>query len=240
VTNWIRCKLIGTPEIFDSSWVNKDVDFNRILPIPELVKDFEPDNDMKRWVKIKKALINWELLETEIKDPLSNIPLKTKQLEAVMARNLLLGDRRPIHFDEKETAEYLRCQKCHDMYEVFSCSDWRRRYWGTRSNGLNAQVFSCDNSFEIKFDTATTPPLGIVNQIAMTRTGAFEFCWADENLGYNSGRIKVVRPQGERLDDVVIFQDGIKEAYEMGFKLWPEHKANFQWVNNQYVFVEEE
>ncbi len=194
------------------------LDFNRIIPMPETL-NIECGSRTDRGLKAYKDFVYvYTFAGTEEKD-LLNIPKEKEEI--------FLKTRPDIKHDEWELgkAAFQNEQK----YGAATWYDWARRSWGTKWSAYNAEIVE-DNT--IMFNTAWSRAIPVIQKLAENFPDIqFEYCWADEDLGVNTGTAEF--EDGEIIHDE-FFDAQSKEAYELAADLW-----NIDLSEEGYIFDEE-
>jgi len=113
--------------------------------------------------------------------------------------------------------------------------DWANDNWGTKWNAYSTRVE--DDS--IYFDTAWSGVPDLICKLSLKFPDlGFEYSWADEDTGSNTGRMKIYN--GEIVEDTSP-ENSSKEAYELAFEL-TDAKKYYAWNEEagQYEYVEDE
>ena len=123
-----------------------------------------------------------------------------------------------------------------DNYEKYG----RIKNWGTLWNAQDALIHFRDKT-NIYFSTKWNAPLPVIDALSKQYPGlTFDFEFADEDIGYNTGKITV--KNGEIIKGG-IFDDGSKEAYEIYFSLCggkDKYRFNAKTGTYEYIGNEEE
>lgn len=111
--------------------------------------------------------------------------------------------------------------------------EWSHKYWGTKWNAYNTNR----EGDTITFDTAWNgvPSLMVALSAKFPKVELI-YSYADEDTGYNCGRIKITEGQ-------IVTEDypdgGSNEAYELAFELRPECSQYYEFVDGKYRYKEE-
>ena len=93
--------------------------------------------------------------------------------------------------------------------------EWAINAWGTKWSAYQAEIVE-DNT--IIFNTAWSRTMPVIQKLAKNFPDIkFEYCWADEDLGINTGTAEF--ENGEIIHDE-FFEPQSKEAYELAAELW--------------------
>lgn len=180
------------------------LNFNRIIPMPESL-NIECGSRTDRGLKAYKDFVYvYTFAGTEEKD-LMNIP---KEKEAAFLRV-----RQDIRRDEWELGK--AAFQNERKYGAPTWYEWARQSWGTKWSAYNAEIVE-DNT--IMFNTAWSRAMPVIQKLAENFPDIhFEYCWADEDLGVNTGMAEF--EGGEIIHDE-FFEAQSKEAYELAADLW--------------------
>lgn len=180
------------------------LDFNKIIPMPESL-NIECGSRTDRGLKAYKDFVYvYTFAGTEEKD-LLNIP---KEKEAAFLRV-----RQDIRRDEWELGR--TAFQNEQKYGAPTWYQWAVAAWGTKWSAYNAEIVE-DNT--IIFNTAWSRAMPVIQKLAENFPDIrFEYCWADEDLGINTGRVEL--ENGEIIHDE-FFEPQSKEAYELAAELW--------------------
>ncbi len=180
------------------------LDFNKIIPMPESL-NIECGSRTDRGLKAYKDFVYvYTFAGTEEKD-LLNIP---KEKEAAFLRA-----RQDIRRDEWELGR--TAFQNEQKYGVPTWLEWARQSWGTKWSAYNAKIVE-DNT--IIFNTAWSRAMPVIQKLAENFPDVkFEYFWADEDLGVNTGTAEF--ENGEIIHDE-FFDPQSKEAYELAAEMW--------------------
>lgn len=119
---------------------------------------------------------------------------------------------------------------CDDWY------DWRIKYWGTKWNSSN--TFISDDYSEILFDSAWTPAIPVIKELARLYPSlSIIHEWAEEQTGWYSG--KYTYRNGE-LFEAIDYDEFSKEAYELSFELWGnDEQYKYDPKLDNYVYIDD-
>ena len=194
------------------------LDFNRIIPMPESL-NIEAGSRTEKGLKAYKDFVYvYTFAGTEQKD-LLNIP---KEKEEIFLRT-----RQDIRRDEWELGK--AAFRNERKYGAATWYEWARQSWGTKWSAYNAEIGK-DNT--IMFNTAWSRAMPVIQKLAENFPDLkFEYCWADEDLGVNTGMIEF--ENGEVTFDE-FYNAHSRDAYELAANLW---KLGLE--DEGYVFNEE-
>lgn len=180
------------------------LDFNRIIPMPETL-NIECGSRTDRGLKAYKDFVYiYTFAGTEEKDLLS-IPKEKEEI--------FLKERPDIQRDEWELGR--TAFQNEQKYGAPTWYQWAKNAWGTKWSAYNAEIAE-DNT--IIFNTAWSRAMSVIRKLAENFPDIkFEYCWADEDLGVNTGMAEF--ENGEIMHDE-FFEPQSKEAYELAAELW--------------------
>lgn len=109
---------------------------------------------------------------------------------------------------------------------------WSIENWGTKWNSYSCERLSC-NVFQ--FETAWSNVAELLARMTKNNVEIF-YEWADEDTGYNCG-YAFLRNGTASIHEL---EGGTREAFELAFKLHPDHKEYYELVGGKYQSKEEE
>ncbi len=194
------------------------LDFNRIIPMPESL-NIEAGSRTEKGLKAYKDFIYvYTFAGTEQKN-LLNIPKEKEEI--------FLRARQDIRRDEWELGKAAFQNK--QKYGAATWYEWARSNWGTKWSAYNAEIGE-DNT--ITFNTAWSRAMPVIQKLAENFPDLkFEYCWADEDLGVNTGMAEF--ENGEVTFDE-FYNAHSRGAYELAAELW-----NLDLEEEGYVFNDE-
>jgi hypothetical protein len=223
---------------------DKTVDFNKIIPMPEILRAENSTPSLVELAKIALGVVKvHELLSTFRSAPngegrvklfkegnygeLSNI-LETSNILRMLAEGPMAKDLSNEDFDL-----FVKYMRAYRQTKTFSWYDWAIENWGTKWNAYSSERKS---AIEVWFQTAWSMPLPVVNKLSlMFPENTFRLSWADEDTGSNAGDIII--QNGKCNKDA--FPNGSIEAFEIAFELTPDRKQYYELKNGTYEYVEE-
>ena len=157
---------------------------------------------------------------------------------AIMRRKGCFGrsyEETKAEFDERESEEKKKYRKLARQYrdniKKYGCKtwfDWCMDYWGTKWNAFN-QNQPAPN--EIWFDTAWSCVIRLVYKLSqMYPDAVFDYTYADENTGYNSGIFILRNGKGQ----MCVPDGGTREAYEIAFEMRPDRRSDYHFDGETY------
>lgn len=179
-------------------------DFNKVLPMPESL-NIEAGSRTDNGLKAYKDFITAYTMDGTEKKDLLNIP-KEKE-------DAFLRARQDIRRDEWELGR--TAFQNEQKYGAPTWYEWAINAWGTKWSAYQAEIVE-DNT--IIFNTAWSRTMPVIQKLAKNFPDIkFEYCWADEDLGINTGTAEF--ENGEIIHDE-FFEPQSKEAYELAAELW--------------------
>lgn len=160
---------------------NGDFDFNKVLPMPEELKDtiaggiieeciayhlYNTMTRMRAEDEIKRLALH---LYVEKRSLLSTQEVKDALLERIGNNPRMYATEFDNPSKESHTPEEIG-KHYYDLYNKFGCCDWYQwanKYWGTKWNANDTKINENTKSVSsITFDTAWCHPYGVYEQIA--------------------------------------------------------------------------
>lgn len=197
-------------------------DFNRIVPIPLLLEETVSGSDSYHFEQLYKQKMTYrEMLNHppcySTKDETGNTvyaPTETSKAE----------------WPSKLRKYYLCCK----LYGYTTWYEWRIDNWGCKWNASQFELI--DDGSWCRFETPWAHPFPLIKALSKAYPDAvINACFADENIGCNSGRYII--QNGEYLvpDDV---EELSREAYEIAFELWG-CSDDYRWDDKEcsYIFI---
>lgn len=177
----------------------RTLDFNKIIPMPDSLNIEAGSQENEALDALMEAIKSYRATRTPIIGR-SNEPFGMEP-------------------DPKKLAELgLRYAGNVIRHGMSTWYDWRRRFWGTKWNAMN---FKTEDADTVRFDTAWTPPLPVIEKLAEMFPGKeIELTWADEGIGSNTGHL-VIGENGEEVE-FVEYEDNSQQAYEACVLCWQD------------------
>lgn len=114
-------------------------------------------------------------------------------------------------------------------------STWNRKNWGTKWNGYEYQTEMFGTYL---FDTAWNGVPELMLELSKQNPEIeFEYTYADEDSGHNVGKFTL--KNGEVLKGFEP-DGGTQEAYEIYFELNPDSKKDYELIDGNYEYVDED
>ena len=213
------------------------IDFNKIIPMPESLA-IEAGSRTDRGLKAYKDFIEVYTLAGTRKDlDLLDVPLESEKA--------FLDARTDIKPDEWELGKqaFQNIQK----YGHSTWYHWCIHNWGTK---WNAYGYDTDTNYKMGdnlwFQTAWSAPHPILEKLSdMYPDLRFEHEWADEDIGYNCGRlvyfnggyVEEYLPEGEEATAFAMNVWGYEPA-EQGLALNKTGTEYISTINGEYELIE--
>ena len=134
------------------------------------------------------------------------------------------------------------CDEYNDIPSQYAVKDspnwwmtWNIKNWGTKWNSYSHRK---EEYGTFLFETAWSGVPALMLELSKQNPDIeFEYSYADEDSGYNTGKFKF--KNGAALYE---FQPegGSKEAYDLYFELNPEDRKNYQFIDDEYKYVDHE
>lgn len=208
----------GMPDSFepniDPEWT-RFPDLNKIIPMPESLAIEVCSNVL---TAAERAV---------------NYPLNKNQLIASLEKVNRENATSILDFNDNDLKLYNICIDNFKNYGHMYWHTWSIANWGTKWN-----VFSCEKKEEniFEFETAWKNIITMIDKIAEDyKDIKIEYEWADEDTGYNCGT--AIFQNGN--STVKIPEGGSKEAYEISFKLRPDRAENYELIDGNYKYKDD-
>lgn len=191
------------------------IDFNKIVPIPESLNcEDSSTGDMGMQYLL-----------------LGDSSFRTSERNQIKERLEQLG-----YFDEAIALgkTYLKniAETGHKTWY-----DWSIDNWGTKWNAMRASVKTQEAETCIEFETAWGGATQLMEKLSARFPDIpFTYKYADEDTGSNCGYGTIV----DGLASMTYPEQQSRDAYELAFKLWPEHAEYYELKDGNYVSKEEE
>jgi hypothetical protein len=184
--NHVKNHLIAGDNVLDAIKHPTDpervMDFNRIIPMPEGLKNITSDTGAKQLAKSLSVVLKLDWLDSvkNIED-LASLPPANRVL-----RDLSLLEIK--HYEYKPAFDNLMQVTRNIMYSGYATwYEFATLNWGTKWNAYRWGIVEGG----ISFDTAWSPPVPVIEKLAteMFPYEYIEHLWADEDIGSNYGRM---------------------------------------------------
>ena len=224
-----------------------DVDFNKIIPMPEdlNIESGSVTHDCaKLYVNAMlegcDAYKKYAALYVQAfgKDLAMSEDEQRKTMEYVMLHKDY--EKNCPMFQTKADA-YAYGKKALDNYANYGAKDWynwRRKHWGTKWNAHDT-ILNDPSEANVYFHTAWSAPIPFLDALSKKYPElTFDFEFADEDMGSNTGKMTVknglITKGGFQKDDS-------KKAYETYFALWGgEDEYRYNAKKGTYELIDNE
>lgn len=250
--NWVKNRLIiRGPQYkdvihqittFDNEEHKVVLDFNKIIPMPESIKNMETSTRVPQYIGL---FLNSIKNTNEFKKYISVIVLNggnyigmneeeyRKRLQDITQEKDWKGNKK--FENEQAVLDYGRMALDNILnYGVADWYDWSIENWGTKWNAHETEIE--DNV--IWFDTAWSPVPDLMLKLSsLFPENYFEYDFSDERICDLCGEFEF--ENGDCTKEM-IFDEGSKEAYEKGFEFWPDSKRYYKFdkKKNTYCYIE--
>lgn len=175
---------------------NGIIDFEKIIPMPEILN--QTNRDHYAWIAASV--------------------IKNKTHGQYLTK---IDKSRIAEFQSMNEEDKAKVHSCLDRYYVagfFDWYDWRIANWGTKWNAYEISTGDNDEAiYNIEFKTAWSMPYEVYIALSnMFPDITFEVEYADEDWGYNCGRVVFLNGEGE----YEFSGAGSKEDVKFACELW--------------------
>ena len=224
-----------------------DVDFNKIIPMPEdlnIISGSMTNDCAKLFINAMlegcDAYTKYAALYVQAfgKDLAMSEIEQINTMKSVMLHKDY--EKNEPMFKSKADV-YAYGKKALDNFAKYGSKDWydwRRKHWGTKWNAHDT-IVNDPSEANVYFHTAWSAPIPVLDTLSKQYPElTFDFEFADEDIGYNTGKMTV--RNGEILEGGFL-DDTSKEAYETYFALWGgEDEYRFNAKTGTYEYIEQE
>lgn len=193
--NHVTNELTASKKVLDSLASNDGpVDFNTVVPMPEAMRDLEPNCAVVDWAKVALGVVKVSTLNAR-GDAVAAFERGDYGAAAdVLHRSnlirMLVQGPFPKDFAEKEFNDLLRCMRCLKETGYAYWYDWSPEKWGTKWNAYEAKRVSDD---KVTFQTAWSMPSKWLESLSKKfPKNRIRMRWADEDFGNNVGDVTVL------------------------------------------------
>ncbi len=200
----------------------REVDFNRVIPMPADMRGFEPHLGV---ISRAKSLLG---IHDEPRDGASyDINEITKRLSATTAIKALWS---PVKAED--IPDIFRAAQLYQDYGFLYWYDWTCENWGTK---WNASQHDVSDARKIEFQTAWSAPMPVISKLSEAHPKTpITITYADEDLGSNLGVVTL--KAGVVIATVTPETDMEKRRF--AFELWhPGSDPKDYEMNDQYEYV---
>jgi hypothetical protein len=230
--NYIQNKLVvknESSEMIDKfiefvSSEETDFDFNKITPMPEILRDTIEGSDtytgLYYYLKKKNLLEEYpQLIDKVFTSAFDNIEKKTC---SELNRLYEIGEH---HFNAYKETGYVSWYK------------WCLENWGTKWDAMNAMVYSQNNSAIFFFQTAWDGVPMLIDKLhELFPNLKFEYMYADEDFTCNCG-VGFTNENGEF--EFRVIEDASDEAFQTYIECWNEDEDDFVKHNGYWTRKDE-
>lgn len=247
--NWVRNKLkiignnykeiINNITTYKNGSIGLQLDFEKIIPMPECIKNTEASSMSHKCMElfinsIKRTPDFQKYIAVLVANKSKYVSLSKKQQEEIF--NHLLDCYERFKTREDVLAYGKQCFDNLINYGVVDWYEWSIKNWGTKWNASETEI----NDNEIIFETPWDPVPDIIKKLSKDYPNVrFECSYADEQVCVYCGEMAF--ENGECLN-IKRYETGSKEAFEIGFELWPyskkfykydKERGSYRYIQNQ-------
>ena len=220
--------------------------FNTIIPEPDSISNTEDgtDNYLKLFVILsEKNVLSLEETMLNIK---RNIYYEETDYKNVINHNIAEHIQSDFYkfskivseMNEKEIDSLYDEGKAYvenlKEYGAMNWYDWRVKYWGTKWDAFDADIFRTNNIVTVTFSTAWACCQPIIEALCKKFSDCVVECdYADEDYGHNCG---IMVYSGTELT-IETFKDGTLSALKFALDVWDDTLAEF--CENHYTELDE-
>lgn len=218
--NHVTNELVAARRVLDAMVSDGvAVDFNVIVPMPELLQGESELLLVKDWAEIALGIINLNTLREIHQNPAERFKAGDYGAAANALRQsniirLLNEGPFPKDFSDADFELMIKYMRCLKTYGCASWYDWSVENWGTKWNAYQAKRIATD---KVRFQTAWSAPVPVIDALSKRfPEETIRFRWADEDFGSNTGDVTIRNGEvitGGRLSN------GSREAKELALEL---------------------
>jgi hypothetical protein len=198
-------------------------DFDKVVPMPPTLH-VEVHSGIESAVEYALRLIEKD------DDTPEGIRSLINSMKAANAKK----SKSALEFNDDEWEIFITCLNNVRKYGHMYWYSWAIENWGTKWNACSCEK---NSDTEFYFETAWSPVPNLIQMMAAQfPLVGINYEWSDEDTGSNCGYANY--SNGEAVE-VVEYENGSNEAYEMAFKLRPDRKENYKMVGGKYQYNEE-
>lgn len=218
-----RLQIIGNKkrvkEIISLISDDEGLDFDKIIPCPQVVKDV--------------GEIHHGIVTAVQEKYMANV--SENSLVAILQ---LSSRARVKEVAEKDKAEFEKACAAYEATGYCYWYDWNIAHWGTKWGAYGQPDKRTSKSKgEIWFQTAWSAPAKIMIKLTeLFPDVKFVLSYADEDSGSNAGTITCI----DGMHKITKLESQSNGAYEMYFELHPDRKKDFIKVKGNYQYKDEE
>lgn len=223
--NHIQNELIASKSVIDSLIAFDEeskscVDFNTVIPIPEILKGDSASPEIEKWANIALGNINLSTLSEPRPENMAELLEKgdfgtaAKFLEQASCIKMMQSGPFPKDFEQDRFETFIKYIRAIKETGYANWYGWSCEKWGTKWNAYDTNRIS-DN--KVQFQTAWSAPFPVLEALSKKfPEESVELRWADEDFGNNAGDIMVLNGnviEGRR------YENGSDEAKELALEL---------------------
>ena len=246
--NHVTNELIAPQCVLDAiKGPNRVVDFNSIVPMPEILRDNEPDTTVTDWAELTlgiKTIGGLRAAAEASGSPVNAFRNRDYRsaadvLSYGIVMRMLTNGPFPKDFDDKRFGQFMTSVKAGKETGFVSWYHWSNANWGTKWNAYKIKEVVGG----VRFNTAWSPPANIIRDI-INRFPNERICfyWADEDFGNNCGKVisdREICPEAT----VTLHESDSPEAHQLALRLIhdgvvPGHLRAMP--DGRYKYVDEE
>ena len=247
--NWVRNRLRIIDDNYQdiinriTTYRNKEdgfqLDFEKIIPMPESIRNTELSTTtptcMGLFINSIKKIPDFQKYITALVLNKGNFVSYSDEHQERLIEEMIKNNER---FKTKDDVLSYGKQ-CFDNlvnYGVIDWYEWSIKNWGTKWNASETEI----NDNEIIFETPWDPVPDIIKKLSKDYPNVrFECSYADEQVCVYCGEMAF--ENGECLN-IKRYETGSKEAFEIGFELWPyskkfykydKERGSYRYIQNQ-------
>ena len=197
------------------------IDFNKIIPMPEVLLKTEASSRAERGLQIYRSF-----LQDSADISRQNAELNRSPYEQRLAASALLKKYQTLTEADPELLRLGR--QCYENLQNYGHADWYSwalANWDTKwtAYGFDDLDTFCEGDSSIQFLTAWSAPHPVLAKLSeMFPDVLFQHLWADEDFGCQVGEREYL---GGEIVDENIPVNSTNKAYEMAADIW-EHPLN--------------
>lgn len=228
ITNILHVEGDNPEKVFEQIKGNEErpfIDFNRVIQMPEVMEGDFSDMTVEKLAKL--FLGEYSIRELFSPEPVDGVAAfqagdygaAAGVLERNSVARMLLETKLAGDLDDEKFELLIKYMRAFRQFGCFNWHDWSRQYWGTKWNAYDQ---SRVDERTIKFDTAWSTPGPIWSKLSeMFPENVIAFRWADEDLGANTGKMRVA---GGSILEGGPFENYSPEAYKNAVEIRYDNK----------------
>ena len=198
--NHVTNELLAAPHVLAALKSDAElVDFNTVIPMPEILRAFAPNRFAVGWGEVVMGLVSL----APGPPPWSGSPAISAPVDAFRAGDygvaadamhksclakMVVEGPYLRTCDEEQFEDFVHCCRAVRAHGVTSWYGWCCEHWGTKWNAYEAVEISGG----VRFQTAWSTPKPVITALARKfPEELITIRWADEDFGYNVGWAEV-------------------------------------------------